>query len=395
MDAAQAVVGQNLSVLSPDDVKFDKKKAIANQVASLYSLPGHDGVTGFISGSRLVEHQTYSARIYVCGSWLKFAKMASGKVKLIAARFCKAPNCPMCQWRRSLLWRGRFLAQLPAITAKYPTDRWVSITLTQKNCKLEDLRQTAKDMGAAFNRMRGLADFPLKGWVRSLEVTRAWDWYDEDGYYLGRHGVTWHKELTKAYDKTKTGVNPYKWKAEPTDEVHPHYHILGLVPASYFGKGYVTQKRLSEMWGKSMRLDYEPIVHIGSVKSKKGQNPIPPPGEVLDSVGNILDQSGIFKAICETMKYTVKEQDLIGSLCNDDNSNSDWLKNFTEQMYNMRRIEYAGTLKEFGKELAKEEDNNENLISGNIKKEEGDVIVKEWTFLYSKEIEKYTLSREV
>jgi len=378
---------QYLSVLSPRDVKFDAHKVTSEQVAELYGLDGNQGYTGFISGNRVVNFRSYTTKIQLCGSWLKFVKLKDGKIKLIDARFCKSPNCPMCQWRRQLVWRAKFLAVAPAIRESYPSHRWVFLTLTLRNCELGNLRATVKHMSESFKRLRALADFPLKGWVRSLEVTRAWDWYDRNNNYLGRHGVKWYYE-SKDHDKLA-------WTVKPTDEVHPHYHLLALVPASYFSTGYVTQARWSEMWGASLRVSYTPIVHIQTVKAKKGAKLLPDlevvEGELDKAVSptEITDDSGLFKGICETMKYTVKEQDLLGSFCTDVDINSDWLKGLTEQLYKMRRIEYSGILKEFGKEVDKAEGEDGNLISGGETSEGKDEIEKEIVFRWERVINRY------
>lgn len=365
-----------LTAISPDDVKFDKHKAIANKVADLYELEGDDGFLGFYSGERLISFEGYANKINSCGSWLRFAEMSSGKLKLINARFCHTPNCPMCQWRRSLVWRAKFLSVLPKIREAYPSHRWVFLTLTLKNCKISELKQTVQHMSQSYNRMRKLADYPFDGYVRSLEITRAWDWYAQDGTFLGRHGTTWFYE-SKEGDKQS-------WTAEPTDYVHPHYHVLALVPASYFsGAKYVKQERWSEMWGQSLRVDYTPIVHIQTIKAKKSN--IQP-----DNLGQ--DDSGIVKGICETMKYTVKEQDLIGLFSKDDDNNSMWLKQMTEQLYLLRRIEYSGILKEFGKEVKEEENDNENLIKGGEEKSNDDKVERELIFSYKAAIKKYVLS---
>lgn len=366
-----------LTVMSPSDVKFDNHKAIANKVAKLYELEGN-GFVGFMSGTRIVSFSNYATKIYSCGSWLKFVHLTSGKLKLTNARFCHVPNCPMCQWRRTLVWRAKFLTVLPKIREAYPSHRWVFLTLTLKNCKVEELKQTVQHMSQSYKRMRALADYPFEGYIRSLEVTRAWDWYDRDRNFLGRHGTKWYYD-SKEGDK-------HEWTAEPTDYVHPHYHVLALVPASYFsGSKYVKQDRWSEMWGQSLRVDYKPIVHIQTIKAKKGTIAIAP--EELEQ-----DDTGIVKGICETMKYTVKEQDLLGLFSKDDHNNSHWLKLITEQLYLLRRIEYSGILKEFGKEVKIEENDNENLIKGSEEKSSNEEIEKELIFRYRVELEKYVLS---
>lgn len=370
-----------LTKLSPKDQKFDDHKGASVKVAKLFGLDGNKGLKGFISGSRVIEFVRYESRISECGTWLKFWQ-TTDDFKLINARFCKVPYCPMCQFRRSLKWRAKFLGALPNIQAQYPTHKWIFLTLTVKNCQIQNLRETIKGMNTAWARLSKLVNFPLDGAIKSLEITRIWDWYDGDHNFLGRHGVTWWYRQKDA-DK-------HLWIAEPTDEVHPHFHILGMVQASYFtGRGYIKQEQWSEMWRQSLRIDYDPIVHIERVKSKKGKNIIPTLEEIGEKEIQNFDD-GMIKGLCETLKYTVKEQDLLGTFCKDEDINSDWLKELTEQLYLLRRVEYRGVLKEFGKEVEK---SLENLIDIEEEKEkevpeEG----KEITAFWSRKLKRYLIS---
>lgn len=101
------------------------------------------------------------------------------------------------------------------------------------------------------------------------------------------------------------------------------------------------------MWKQSLRVEYDPIVNIKLVKNKTGKAPISSPDEIEN------DKSGMIIGICETLKYTVKEKDLVGTFCLDENVNSNWLKAITQELYKLRRVEYGGVLKEFGKEVEK------------------------------------------
>lgn len=340
-----------LSDLSAKDTKFDLHKSLADQIAYLYALESSDGVTGFMSGDRFVKFDAYSGRISQCGSWLKFWQTDDG-IKLTDARFCKVPYCPMCQSRRALKWRAKFLNELPQVQAAHPSAKWIFLTLTLKNCELSQLKSTISDMNKAFGRLSKLAKYPLIGCIKSLEVTRVWDWYDKAGNFLGRHGTTWYY---RSHDPNKL-----EWTVKPTDEVHPHFHILGLVPASYFGKAYLTQEEWTEMWKQSLRVEYTPIVNIKAIKSKRAKI------EAIKPENAENDDTGMISGICETLKYTVKEADLVGKFCDDNDVNSNWLKGITEQLYRARRVDYGGVLKEFGKEA---EASMDDLISIDDEKE--------------------------
>ena len=81
---------------------------------------------------------------------------------------------------------------------------------------------------------------------------------------------------------------------------HPHYHALLLVPGDYFHTTdkYVTQVGWTKLWRESLKLDYDPIVHVAAVKPKRGR---PAKGETLPAIGN---------AAREALKYAVKPSDM-------------------------------------------------------------------------------------
>ncbi|MBW4451812.1 MAG: protein rep [Nostoc indistinguendum CM1-VF10] len=60
------------------------------------------------------------------------------KLKLSDARFCRVRHCPVCQWRRSLMWKARAYKILPQVVTDYPNYRWLFVTLTVKNCQIKE-----------------------------------------------------------------------------------------------------------------------------------------------------------------------------------------------------------------------------------------------------------------
>ena len=106
---------------------------------------------------------------------------------------------------------------------------------------------------------------------------------------------------------------------------HPHFHALLLVKPSYFkGQGYIKQGDWVEMWAKALRADYLPSVNVKAVKA------------TLDEKG----RKQLDKAICETLKYSVKPSDL--ALEGDKGA---WLHEMTKQVHKMRFIATGGSLK--------------------------------------------------
>jgi plasmid rolling circle replication initiator protein Rep len=284
-----------LAEISPADQSWDGYRAQSDEISKLYDLCGYD---------------RYAERISQCSEWLMYALKSNDegeiKLKLRDARFCRVRHCPVCQWRRELMWRARFFKALPDIQAKYPTGRWVFLTLTVKNCEISELRSTLTKMNVAWVRLIQRKLFPALGFIKSVEVTRGWD-----------------------------------------GTAHPHFHCLMLVPASYFGKGYIPQAEWTTLWQSCLKVDYTPIVDVRTVKAKKGTS------NATGDASNVA----MMKAICETLKYSVKPDDLL--------ADPEWLSQLTKQLQKTRAISIGGCLKEFFSE-----DDPEDLINGEIEEEE-------------------------
>ena len=234
--------GKNTSVYLEEISQFgkvwNKHKANSDKVANLYRSSD--------------EHKQYGNRIDLCSQFLDF-KLTPGKgefkLKLDAARFCRVRYCPVCQWRRSLKWKAKAHKILPSIVEEYPTYRWLFLTLTSQNCKIEELRATLQQLNRAWQRMSQRKIFPGVGWLKSTEVTRS------------KYGAA-----------------------------HPHFHCLLMVRPSYFGKSYIKQDKWVELWKSCLKADYEPVLDVRAIKP--------------DLQPTIL--------IPEILKYCVKESDLVG-----------------------------------------------------------------------------------
>jgi plasmid rolling circle replication initiator protein Rep len=273
-DSANAIDTDELylSEVSPQDKPWDKHRGFADTVQSHYT------------GSKF---EKYGERISFCSQLLEFGLTPTDedtlRFKLRSAKFCRVRHCPVCQWRRSLMWKAKAYQVLPKIVEKYPTHRWLFVTLTQKNVPITELRHTLTEMNKGFKRMVERKAFPAIGWLRSMEVTR------------GRDG-----------------------------NAHPHFHCLLLVPASYFGVGYMKQSEWVELWRESTRVDYNPIIDVQAVK--KGVSPS--------------------SLVPELLKYCTKESDMVVDRA--------WFLELTEQLHKMRAIATGGVLKQYLRELEEE-----------------------------------------
>lgn len=296
-----------LSDISVRDKPWDDHRANAAVVQTLYDRS---------------PFQRYADRIQHCSRLLEFALEAqdSGefKLRLQNARFCRVRQCPVCQWRRSLMWRARFFQAIPKVQEAYPTHRWVFLTLTVRNVPLTGLKIALQEMNVAWKRMVERKQFPAIGFVRSMEVTRSAD-----------------------------------------GTAHPHFHCLLLVPSSYFSTGYISHAQWTDLWKHALRVNYTPIVHVKAVKNRKGDT----------------TQEAISVALLETIKYGVKEQDLI--------ADSVWLIELTNQLHKTRAVTIGGVLRQFIKQ-----EEPEDLIRDD---EESDEKIDRinWFFSWKEIIKKY------
>jgi uncharacterized protein YfkK (UPF0435 family) len=121
-----------------------------------------------------------------------------------------------------------------------------------------------------------------------------------------------------------------------------------LVDSKYFGgRNYIKQEEWRSLWQRCLRVDYLPVVNVKAVKPKKNKIT-----DELDDIG---------QAIVETLKYSVKEEDLV--------ADEDWLVELTTQLHKTRAIAIGGVLKNF----LKDESDNDDLIHIEEKEEETEI----------------------
>jgi len=205
-----------------------------------------------------VSFEKRGIRMKECANFLTLAwtlpdENGETKLKLHHSNSCHVPHCPVCQWRRSLLWFSKLSHAIQYANNEHPGGRWLFLTLTVRNCCADELGATMTAMNQAWRRLVLRKEFKsVLGWARTTEITRGDD-----------------------------------------NSAHPHFHALLFVRPSYFkGQNYIKQARWVELWQSCMRLDYAPNVDIRVVKPKRGSN------------------NSQADAIAETAKYSVKVSDM-------------------------------------------------------------------------------------
>lgn len=209
-----------------------------------------------------------------------------------------------------------------------PKARWLFLTLSVRNViDGETLDKSLREMTEGFRRLFGYKKVKknLIGFMRATEVTVN----EVDGTY------------------------------------NQHMHVLLCVESSYFkdSDNYIAQKEWTSLWKKAMKLNYQPIVHIQSIKPKNKK------------------KSDIKSAIDETAKYPVKDSDY---LTDDQEHNLRVVQDLETGLYRKRRIAYGGLLKKVHKQLNLDDVEEGDLVR--VDDEDSDIeekaysIVAQWNW---------------
>lgn len=299
IDTGEAVPGLN-------DPKYPwrqkKQKTIA--VADLYRV-GHD--------------DKYADRAMSCSTWLQYlANLGGDKRTLQAFNACHLRLCPLCANRRARQMTARLVRILKAVKAEHQTATLLFLTLTVRNCKGKDLRDTLTLLTAAWARLAKRRPFmrAVKGWFRAIEITR----------------------------------NPV------TGEYHPHIHAILVVEPDYFkrGKGlYILHSRDEKtpadykgpfwvsMWAECLKADYLPSVRISKAKGKSGEQ-------------RDTDAASLSAAL-EAAKYATKDTEYINGKV-PEAERAEVLRTYTDALRGKRLVALGGWLKDAAGDVDLEED---------------------------------------
>ena len=282
----------SLTDISPNDKPWDKQKTFNIAISRIFQ-----------SNSKH-SHKERGEKTNDCSGFLHFAETVNedtGEVslKLHDARFCRIRLCPICEWRKSLMWKARFYEALPKIIEDNKNARFLFLTLTVRNCEITELKDTLKLINHAWSKLRKRKAFAscVTGFVKTVEVTR------------GKDGTA-----------------------------HPHLHVLLMVSSTYFrGDKYLSQKKWTEMWQDCLKVNYVPVVNVKAVKNKKvDDTPLPVAG------------------LKEVLKYAVKPADLV--------ADDKWFIELFEQLAYTRSIALGGYFKNVLSEKELESPEEEDLL---------------------------------
>ena len=256
---------------------------------SLKKITLHKLIAEKVNIAKMLQRDRRSEHIQVCGSMLQFLKernLVSEEIRrrLVKGNFCKYRFCPMCQWRMARKVCREVLGRLRTIDEQHNGVALLFLTLTIKNEPLTELNSTVKHLSQAFQRLQQSQQYKcaVLGSIRAIE-------------FLG--------------DNTEAG------------ECHPHFHCLLVVNKSYFtSRDYINFEEWTNLWQRSLRVDYRPIINVQRVKPK---------GKM----------SAIVAAALEVVKYSVTSSDL-EKLSKED------FQELDRQTRNIRQYNYSGEMKD-------------------------------------------------
>lgn len=169
------------------------------------------------------QAERWAERVAGCCDMLALREGPAGWY-LARGSFCGVRLCPLCQWRRSRIWIARLQA---ALHPDALPGRLLFLTLTVRNCEVENLRSTLDRISKGWSKLRRRAEWPATGYLRSVEITRGAD-----------------------------------------GTAHPHTHAILHVPSGYFGRAYLKQERWRDLWRDCAGLTYDPVIDVRTVKGK-------------------------------------------------------------------------------------------------------------------------------
>lgn len=310
---------QYLTDVSPDHKPWDQHRGESDDISAVFAA------------SPFSRHHRYAERVAQCSQILGFSSARDPptndkrKLKLTNARFCRVRYCPVCQWRRSLMWQAKIHRALPRLVADYPHVRFLFATFTVKNCDVNLLRLTLKAMCRGWKRLTELKVFPAIGWVRSVEVTR------------GRDGGA-----------------------------HPHFHSLLMVQPEYFTTGYIKQPEWAALWQQCLRIDYKPVVDIRVVDANY---------EPWRREKMMVDHA-LWNVAAEILKYAVKVSDML--------KDDKWFLTVCDEIYKTRAVAIGGVLKQYLRDRGRED-----LINSDGAEELDDAVARQLFFGWRQQRRRY------
>ena len=312
----------------------------ANALANINEYAATKGIEFKVSEDQV-------QRVFLCGEYREYKSYVNAetddvmKHSLHRAFFCKRRMCPQCMWLRTMTESHINKLVLEEIHKEYKSAYGYFLTLTVKNVKADQLKDTIKHIMKSFTKMMRKSRIKkyLLGYSRTVEVT-------------------------------------YNAK---TDTYHPHIHAILIFKSSLRNseKGIFKQSKKNgqnefiDMWQEAAELDYRPSItieqytkaktYVGKYGRKKGktihktreQNISSSAAELSKYPTEIIDVAEAIPIYddSESDQSHNGERNLIGY---DYVYNLDQLLTIEEAFFNKRLMTYGGIFKKKRNEIKKQ-----------------------------------------
>ena len=267
--------------------KLLKLSQLCEDKAELMQRDGMDG-EAYIERLRAEEYKKRSYRMKECSRFITLSVCPDCNRSIASsATLCRDRVCPTCAWRLSAKQSAEMLQTLSYINDIEDYDA-LFLTLTVRNCEVDQLAPTLEMMSRAWNRMlaRRKNREIIRGTARSVEIT--------------------YNHTAKTF--------------------HPHYHIILLVEkdarsvaelSAYFNK----------QWQSATNVIYQPITDLRKIENK-----------TLTEYDK-KDAEYYKNAILETFKYTIKDDSLAEMPLST-------FRHYIDGVQGKRLVAYTGIIKE-------------------------------------------------
>jgi len=204
---------------------------------------------------------------------------AQARALITGGHFCQARLCSFCEWRRTRAWRGRLISGLGRFAEAFPTHKAVFLTLTVRNCPIHETGATIKHLHSSFARMVRTSWWPTPFYLRRTEVTLGKPSFADDLPNAPAAPMQTASDVPGCLperDGAPAGATRSSGaSAAPAASLyglwaHPHLHALLMVPAGYFGPGYIRQGQWQQNWAAALGVDYAPVIDVRRATSKAG-----------------------------------------------------------------------------------------------------------------------------
>lgn len=238
--------------------KLLKLSQLCEDKAETMQSNGMDG-EAYIERLRAEEYKKRSYRMKECSRFITLSVCPDCNRSIASsATLCRDRVCPSCAWRLSakqsaeMLQTLSFINDIEDYTALF-------LTLTVRNCEVDQLSPTLEMMSRAWNRMlaRRKNREIIKGTARSVEIT--------------------YNHTAKTF--------------------HPHYHIILLVEKDARSVSQLSAY-FNKEWQTATNVIYQPITDLRKIENR------------TMCEYDKKDAEYYKKAILETFKYTIKDDSL-------------------------------------------------------------------------------------